>query len=1279
MGGRYKNYWQPLDWPGIWSSSQVWLKGTHPATDGIRRPIQSEKPGEQTTPQPSRPRGRPLLTAGHDELGPFASRLAHFLENILDQLIGRPLCSLGELVMDSTASISSPPPDKAAMASPWGFDITSNDDSSPPGDSFSRSVGRNQPTPHVDLAGMTGFNPSSLGAFPSPPIPFNDPSSIPGSLPTFPPSHPLAMADPTHVLQQLAAQRAAAALMQTNLTSPWANLQANILSNQAKPKSSRLKLQTGSSPVGSSHNSRVNTPSLPSSPLRLNHREIEQTASSSRASSSASPIDYSSMKVKRKSGLDKPSASVSVLDSKPLPEPVYHPDSAAGQSIVQEAALENLGFGMGFGGIGGAVMTPYGPLPYDMAARAGFAPALPGWPTHFPTGYPALPSAAPIPNIRPHLPPSLWMSPSSIPAHKANTRSGVGATARQQPKRTPGTSPGTPPTSTSTTISASSSSFVSGPVSSTSSVSPPVTGHASPEVSKATATPKDATESVRSPSILSDILADDFFSSRPIATGVNEPKKPGATGCRSNVSFAASPVASPSAFGVGSPAPSGGDGEAGHGEHPLAAQVWKMYAKTKASLPHQQRMENLTWRMMAMALKKKSVSEQEGDDSKAQPVKVDAPKAEEPLPEKSAGENEKDQEQSKPAKEEEQQRGRRPDKGKARVVVQGFAAEEGRNGVEPEPDDAMDWRAVSRSRSRISMDWRADSRSRSRPPWDAPRPRGEWDASEAHSHALLAQGRAQDAHFMGQRNDPEPIPEEGSVSLSKNSTSVPIPIRSAGAGRTSPAPAYHHSLGYMPQSVPAYDPTQGGFGIGAVQRPDFAANNPTMRGRHQYNGRPLAPGMPIQSAMASYGDATPDIVRSLDEAVSGTSSFPSTPYSHHAPPGVDNFFDMPTGAIDEKRSDGRLSISPSHTLSPGHSGLMGHSMGFGGLSAGQDLSGMNHGLSTSFSLAASNQALSAAASAAVAESEARYNAVTMSIVNAGLDNVGPDGPLDYNYFMNVLYPGGNNLDPSGVENSIGQANFDGSTSHPSLDASLPHPFTHVDPTQVLGTDLSGVYGPSPSSEGWATFTSSSTASPEPSRPSQSQTAQNQKERDNTSTSSSGPSNVKDKPNFSAAKKNSGRAQGTSKDGSGGGGGDDDSAPTVCTNCQTTTTPLWRRDPEGNPLCNACGLFYKLHGVTRPMSLKTDVIKKRNRASGGPNSGSRKPTLPSSTPSQASSHSTTGRPIAPSTRLTTVAAAGGGGAPANSPANLAIKRARRISVNGMPHNAASIPNRRGTIE
>ncbi|KAF2837184.1 hypothetical protein M501DRAFT_937899 [Patellaria atrata CBS 101060] len=54
------------------------------------------------------------------------------------------------------------------------------------------------------------------------------------------------------------------------------------------------------------------------------------------------------------------------------------------------------------------------------------------------------------------------------------------------------------------------------------------------------------------------------------------------------------------------------------------------------------------------------------------------------------------------------------------------------------------------------------------------------------------------------------------------------------------------------------------------------------------------------------------------------------------------------------------------------------------------------------------------------------------------------------------------------------------------------------------------------------------------------------------------------------------------------------APPICQNCTTSTTPLWRRDEVGSVLCNACGLFLKLHGRPRPISLKTDVIKSRNR-------------------------------------------------------------------------------------
>lgn len=52
------------------------------------------------------------------------------------------------------------------------------------------------------------------------------------------------------------------------------------------------------------------------------------------------------------------------------------------------------------------------------------------------------------------------------------------------------------------------------------------------------------------------------------------------------------------------------------------------------------------------------------------------------------------------------------------------------------------------------------------------------------------------------------------------------------------------------------------------------------------------------------------------------------------------------------------------------------------------------------------------------------------------------------------------------------------------------------------------------------------------------------------------------------------------------------ATMFCTNYHTTNTPLWRRNPENQPLCNDCGLFLKLHDIIRPLSLKTDVIKRR---------------------------------------------------------------------------------------
>ncbi|XP_026196383.1 transcription factor GATA-4 [Anabas testudineus] len=76
----------------------------------------------------------------------------------------------------------------------------------------------------------------------------------------------------------------------------------------------------------------------------------------------------------------------------------------------------------------------------------------------------------------------------------------------------------------------------------------------------------------------------------------------------------------------------------------------------------------------------------------------------------------------------------------------------------------------------------------------------------------------------------------------------------------------------------------------------------------------------------------------------------------------------------------------------------------------------------------------------------------------------------------------------------------------------------------------------------------------------------------------------------------------------------------CTNCHTTTTTLWRRNAEGEPVCNACGLYMKLHGVPRPLAMKKEGIQTRkrkpknlNKSQTGTPSSEGTPVTPSSTP------------------------------------------------------------------
>jgi len=262
---------------------------------------------------------------------------------------------------------------------------------------------------------------------------------------------------------------------------------------------------------------------------------------------------------------------------------------------------------------------------------------------------------------------------------------------------------------------------------------------------------------------------------------------------------------------------------------------------------------------------------------------------------------------------------------------------------------------------------------------------------------------------------------------------------------------------------------------------------------------------------------------------------------------------------------------------------------------------------------------------------------------------------------------------------------------PSLDAGVnlgQGPYTHVDPTQILpvehGEMVLQSYHASPTSD-WGNGLPSSTASPEPyvtssasSPPSveganASNTRISSRKISSANRVAQGLQRKKSTANTTRAVSRSETStpelttEGSSSATAKGSSDDSDQPPTSCTNCQTTNTPLWRRDPEGQPLCNACGLFFKLHGVVRPLSLKTDVIKKRNRASGTPNgTNSRKSGGPGLPKIAASS-----RPRSATTNAIPTGFSSTRAAPANRGANgtsqaatAAVKRQRRTST-GLP--------------